>query len=336
MQTRGRSLSLTLALLALVPATLAQTACPAGSYNTETGEDPCTACPAGQYQDQTGQTACINAQAGYFVADTGATAQTICPAGSYSATEGSTECTTCPAGSSCPTEGETAPVSCQPGQFQDQTGATTCNDCAAGSFSDVSGATACCTCCSGFYQDQTGQTSCTICPAEGTFVQGYSDPGATNVEQCTAQSGAVATCDQDTSTGTCPTTTADPATPTGGTRKRAPLRPRSGSCARGQSSCPVYKNGAVSGYECVNTSMNLEQCGGCVTSGGGLDGARSLDGGRDCSAISQVDEVSCFRGGCHIKSCRAGYEVSEGGERCQASKRTTRRRSQGRKSKKTL
>ncbi|EIN06952.1 hypothetical protein PUNSTDRAFT_135652 [Punctularia strigosozonata HHB-11173 SS5] len=72
-----------------------------------------------------------------------------------------------------------------------------------GSFSDVSGATSCCTCCSGFYQDQTGQTSCTICPAEGSFAQGYSDPGATDVDQCTAQAGAVATCDQDTSTGTC-------------------------------------------------------------------------------------------------------------------------------------
>ncbi|EIN13347.1 hypothetical protein PUNSTDRAFT_57408 [Punctularia strigosozonata HHB-11173 SS5] len=298
----------------MLPSALAQE-CQPGSYS-QTGQEPCTSCTAGAYQDQAGSTFCMGADAGYYVPSDAATAETICPAGSYSSDTGSTECTTCPAGSSCPSEGETAPQSCAPGQFQDQTGATSCNDCAAGSFSDRYGATSCCTCCSGFYQDQTGQTSCTIW---------YSDPGATDVEQCTAQAGAVATCDQDTSTGTCP----DPATPTGGTRKRAPLRPRTGSCARGQSSCPVYKNGAVARYECINTSMNLEQCGGCVTSGGGLDGVRSLDGGRDCSAIPQVDEVSCFKGECHIKTCRNGYEVSADGERCQAAKAVASRKRRG-------
>ncbi len=52
-------------------------------------------------------------------------------------------------------------------------------------------------------------------------------------------------------------------------------------------------------YECVDIYNELEMCGGCVH----MDSPNrevNLDGGRDCSAIPNVDAVRCQEGICLI------------------------------------
>ncbi|EIN06662.1 hypothetical protein PUNSTDRAFT_72005 [Punctularia strigosozonata HHB-11173 SS5] len=303
--------ALGIALLTALPLASAYT-CSAGTYSP-TGSSPCSFCPQGTYTSKTGATSCKAAQAGWFAAGPGATSQTICPSGYYSATSASASCTICPAGTYCNGQGRTSPQSCQPGRYSASPGATQdCANCPKGTFNNVYGATSCCTCCAGWYTDQTGQTHCFNCPNEGSFQQGYSSPGATDKSQCSAKSGALSSCTQDSTTGACRKFRSSPS----GNAQRRHVVPR--HCPPGTKACPTYAKGALGGYECVNTHTSLEQCGGCVAAGESLDGVRSADGGRDCSTIPQAEDVSCYRGECHIKTCKEGYTVSSDGERCVA------------------
>ncbi|KAI5477090.1 hypothetical protein MNV49_006889 [Pseudohyphozyma bogoriensis] len=68
-------------------------------------------------------------------------------------------------------------------------------------------------------------------------------------------------------------------------------------CAAAHTACLV--SGSASSYECINTSTNLEQCGGCADSGG-----------RDCTTIAGVESVSCLAGECVIDSCSSNLVVS--------------------------
>lgn len=52
-------------------------------------------------------------------------------------------------------------------------------------------------------------------------------------------------------------------------------------------------------FECVDTQTDLESCGGCVDNDS-PHGERNLHGGRDCSAIPNVDSVRCVSGKCLI------------------------------------
>lgn len=52
-------------------------------------------------------------------------------------------------------------------------------------------------------------------------------------------------------------------------------------------------------YECVDIYNELEMCGGCVHMDS-PNGEVNLDGGRDCSAIPNVDAVRCQEGICLI------------------------------------
>jgi hypothetical protein len=73
-----------------------------------------------------------------------------------------------------------------------------------------------------------------------------------------------------------------------------PLARRSFVCPFGYSSCPVPGGGS----ECLDTSSDLESCGGCVH-----------DGGVDCSALPGVSSVSCVSGQCQLYSCSKGYSL---------------------------
>ncbi|KAL0952387.1 hypothetical protein HGRIS_006664 [Hohenbuehelia grisea] len=85
-------------------------------------------------------------------------------------------------------------------------------------------------------------------------------------------------------------------------------------CDVGESLCGVQSaRGGEQGWECIKTNESLESCGGCVVPFGN-DGVT----GRDCSAISNVDEVSCYRGACQVKSCSSGYRVAANGTDCAA------------------
>ncbi|EIN12496.1 hypothetical protein PUNSTDRAFT_49803 [Punctularia strigosozonata HHB-11173 SS5] len=86
-------------------------------------------------------------------------------------------------------------------------------------------------------------------------------------------------------------------------------------CRRDWQSCPIFVESKLKGFECVDVQHDLESCGGCVTNGQTFG-----DGGRDCSAIPNVDSVSCMKGQCIIEQCASGYVKSADGHDCVASK----------------
>ncbi|KAI0823168.1 hypothetical protein BC628DRAFT_1520755 [Trametes gibbosa] len=330
------SLLFTAVLAALVFPTNA-TSCPAGSVSP-TGQAPCTQCEPGTYEPgqsstdrpfphpspahparHAGQRSCRSAQAGWYAPGHGATSQAICAQGTFS-TGGAASCTACPAGSYCNGQGQTRPVLCPKGHYSPTAGlGQQCLECPRGTFVAVEGATACCSCCSGFYNDQTSQDHCFACPVRGAF----SPVGATSSSQCAqAGSGGLGTCAM--SGNSCPATGGS--FPSG--KKRSVAR-RERPCAPGQQSCPVYsydyhrRGGGggeaaadVRGHECVDVQNDLESCGGCVgPDGASLQGGAG-GGGRDCSAIPDVDSVRCRRGVCVIGRCARGYSLSLDGARC--------------------
>ncbi|KAK9895504.1 hypothetical protein P389DRAFT_173105 [Cystobasidium minutum MCA 4210] len=96
-------------------------------------------------------------------------------------------------------------------------------------------------------------------------------------------------------------------------------------CPTGETACPIigsrsfeeYNKHAYShevaemlsakgGYECLDVSTSLENCGGCAATGEG----------RDCTKISHVDGVGCGGGQCQVFSCKKGYAPSLNGLEC--------------------
>ncbi|KAI0088488.1 hypothetical protein BDY19DRAFT_985422 [Irpex rosettiformis] len=289
------------------------TQCSPGTYSS-TGSTPCTQCPPGTYQSQSHSTSCTEAQAGWYATAPGATSQSQCGTGYYSSA-GSTECTVCPAGSHCNSATNDKPQLCEPGRYQATTGAQDCTECPAGTFSNVYGATVCCSCCSGWYTDQPGQTHCFNCPNRGSFQQGWSPAGASSANECIAASGALSSCSGSGSS--CPDTGG--AVPFGVPSIKRRANTRWQSSLRSHHKCPSgYRSCAhsfVQAYECVDIYSGLETCGGCVYMDS-PNGEVGLDGGRDCSAIPNVDSVRCHKGKCRIDSCMPGYIVSTDGRRC--------------------
>ncbi|KAI0682807.1 hypothetical protein BC835DRAFT_1297864 [Cytidiella melzeri] len=304
-------------LLLISTALVAASDCQPGTYGSN-GQSPCTSCPPGYYQSQSRSSSCTEAQSGWYAAGPGAIAQLQCGVGYYSS-PGSSQCTACPPGSNCNSQTNSAPTLCTPGRYMPTSGAGDCINCPPGTFSAGYGATACCSCCSGWYTDQSGQTHCFNCPNRGSFQQGWSPVGASSANQCIAASGALSSC---TANGnTCPPTGGSNPSGIPNTKRdnlQSPLKP-SHRCSRGQKSCPIYgsvfKRSYLKTYECVDVQNELEKCGGCVHSDS-PHGEVTLDGGRDCSAIPNVDSVRCQGGQCLIDSCMTGYVVSTDGTRC--------------------
>ncbi|BGP14504.1 hypothetical protein JCM10213_003090 [Rhodosporidiobolus nylandii] len=59
------------------------------------------------------------------------------------------------------------------------------------------------------------------------------------------------------------------------------------------------------GFECINTSTNIEQCGGCASAGG-----------VDCTALPSVSAVGCVAGVCEIWSCEEGFNFDAASNSC--------------------
>ncbi|KAI9070008.1 hypothetical protein FKP32DRAFT_1535591, partial [Trametes sanguinea] len=68
-------------------------------------------------------------------------------------------------------------------------------------------------------------------------------------------------------------------------------------------------------FECIDIRRDLESCGGCVYNDSPF-GERTAGGGRDCSAIPNVDNVRCDKGECVIGKCMHGFYLTEEGDRC--------------------
>ncbi|KAF5326312.1 hypothetical protein D9611_000456 [Ephemerocybe angulata] len=280
------------------------TRCLAGTYSA-TGNAPCTSCAPGTYSKESGQTRCIQARAGYYVPTAGQTTETACKAGTYNSNPGMTGCSTCPPGYMCPNDSLSMPQQCSPGRYS-KGGEKECPKCPAGYFNNIHKATDCCQCAAGWFNGNAGNTNCQMCSNQYP----YSNPGTPAQNQCTAKPGAWApskTCQQGTN-GDCPASFPRPsAIP----RRHLKAKPK---CKVNEKACPIFSSLQVVRYACLDVQSNLESCGDCITYA--FDGRPSRTGGRDCSAIPFVNEVSCSGGHCDIRSCQPGYIVSLDGSSC--------------------
>lgn len=184
--------------------------------------------------------------------------------------------------------------------------------------------------CSGFLYCLSGtfeQTASNSCGALGAFCQdatrgdvtfsdaenyaifnqfcstGYCNYGTGNCDNHGTTVGADCSSDPEfycteTSTGqalTCDTTSntcALAAVPSGRARARRNLGRRN-LCPASHEACAIEGS---AGFECIDTSSNLEQCGGCAS-----------NAGVDCTSLEGVDSVGCVAGTCEIWSCADGF-----------------------------
>ncbi|KAG7561901.1 hypothetical protein FFLO_02630 [Filobasidium floriforme] len=93
---------------------------------------------------------------------------------------------------------------------------------------------------------------------------------------------------------------------------------RDTGCAVGSEKCFVGGTMKNPLYECVNTSSDLEHCGGCATPDPFDFGNAANSTAQDCTAISHAASVGCNAGRCTVQSCDPGYvAVSDAaGDRC--------------------
>jgi len=96
-----------------------------------------------------------------------------------------------------------------------------------------------------------------------------------------------------------------------GDHKRADIKKRQyrsrniAPCPKGLSACPV--SSLIGGdYECVDTLVDLDNCGGCAT----------LSEGQNCNTIPGVWNVGCEQSACKIYTCAEGYILSVDGKSC--------------------
>ncbi|KAG0665431.1 hypothetical protein C6P46_006878 [Rhodotorula mucilaginosa] len=74
-------------------------------------------------------------------------------------------------------------------------------------------------------------------------------------------------------------------------------------CPASQIACKVSVS---AGFECIDPQTNLEQCGGCLADGTGID----------CTAIPGAESVACEAGRCIVMSCAPGLYVNAAATAC--------------------
>ncbi|GAA5972587.1 hypothetical protein JCM21900_001327 [Sporobolomyces salmonicolor] len=84
-------------------------------------------------------------------------------------------------------------------------------------------------------------------------------------------------------------------------RKSSRHRAALSNCPEGAQACPS----GIGGFECVYTSLEVTQCGGCIGFGG-----------QDCSAIPNALATSCRAGACVVHTCTAGYTATKDDHDC--------------------
>ncbi|KAF8973936.1 hypothetical protein BDZ97DRAFT_408143 [Flammula alnicola] len=87
-------------------------------------------------------------------------------------------------------------------------------------------------------------------------------------------------------------------------KRSAIFKARTTLCPSGLDACPVS---TLSGdYECLDTAIELESCGGCTTMGKG----------QDCTKIEGAWNVGCDQGSCIVYSCAGGFRLGADGKSC--------------------
>lgn len=280
--------------------------CPSGSTSSA-GSSTCTCTATGLY---TVNGACPQPCAGGQQAQGGVCVK--CPANTYSITGGS--CQACPGGStsttgsaqcSCSNTGK-APVSglCCAANQQVSNGKCAC----AGS-NTILGSSGTCQCQPGYSQGagsdincyqcaagwySSGGPSCQLCPP-GTF----SSAGAAGCSTCpdgsvTPTSGSIqcSTCPKGQTNNNAHTSCIALASK-GLAKKRSTY-----TCPEQFSACPL--NDRKGGWECVNTKEDVQSCGGCWSTGKGVD----------CTSFDSYASARCVKGVCQCRS------ISDWGRRC--------------------
>ncbi|KAI0815378.1 hypothetical protein BC629DRAFT_865281 [Irpex lacteus] len=124
-------------------------------------------------------------------------------------------------------------------------------------------------------------------------------------------------CVEASAVGACPSSTPT-VTLTPARKRELEERKVKGKCDKrgmGWQTCGVWGSGSEEkgdkAWECVDTQRDVESCGGCMIPFG-----HNLATGIDCTAIPGVVDVSCAAGSCVVRSCQAGYRLSESKDRC--------------------
>ncbi|WVR08575.1 hypothetical protein IAU60_005630 [Kwoniella sp. DSM 27419] len=80
-------------------------------------------------------------------------------------------------------------------------------------------------------------------------------------------------------------------------------------CPAGLTACAI--DGHQESFECVDSSSDLESCGGCIDGMYGVSNVTGSGVGQDCSAIPGValGGVTCTRGRCNVSACKKGYAL---------------------------
>ncbi|WVR05898.1 hypothetical protein IAU60_002924 [Kwoniella sp. DSM 27419] len=93
------------------------------------------------------------------------------------------------------------------------------------------------------------------------------------------------------------------------------LSKRAAACPMGMSKCAVGALGAGQ-WECVDIQSDIESCGGCMYPSVSMDNTPQAIG-TDCTAIPNIDIVSCIHGSCLIEACAKGFQLASNGTSCE-------------------
>ncbi|KAG7528102.1 hypothetical protein FFLO_06416 [Filobasidium floriforme] len=119
-------------------------------------------------------------------------------------------------------------------------------------------------------------------------------------------------------TSTAPTSTAPAATTSAATASQLAQRRRRAVetgevvlttgmiCDAGETACPMRDSRKRSFSRCIDTANELYACGGCP----------GAAGTQDCSELKGVADVQCVQGTCQINQCDRSHKLSSDGKTC--------------------
>ncbi|OCF32409.1 hypothetical protein I316_05834 [Kwoniella heveanensis BCC8398] len=82
-------------------------------------------------------------------------------------------------------------------------------------------------------------------------------------------------------------------------------------CLRHLKACKVD---ASDSYECIDTTSELESCGGCINAEYGVSASGNATIGINCAELDGValGAATCYNSACEAYACKAGYELVSG------------------------
>ncbi|KAG6828786.1 hypothetical protein H0H92_006725 [Tricholoma furcatifolium] len=87
------------------------------------------------------------------------------------------------------------------------------------------------------------------------------------------------------------------------------------TCKSGETICGIPGRENPNAFECIDTTVSLDSCGGCVTPHRFADGPASPKG-IDCGRLPGVSASSCSNSQCKVTHCRMGRELNEERNEC--------------------